>query len=87
MFVSQGIKDFCEAMIASPMDWVQGDYSFVNTKSRDLSIWTCNGVDFINIGGNGILNIFEKRYIARTIKQTMAAKLRCLADQPKEVPT
>ena len=73
--ISNGIREFCAAMIANPHDWVQGRYEFVNLKHRDLSIWTCNGLSFIKIGGNDGLTMAEKALVLRSVKLTMARKL------------
>ena len=74
-WVSKGIREFAEAMIANPHDWVQTDYYFVNKKHRDLQIWTANGVWFISINGNCGLSLAEKFYLLSAIKLTSARKL------------
>lgn len=73
--VSRGIKEFCEAMVASPHDWIQGQYEFVNLKHRDLAVWTCNGLPFVRIGGNDGLTMAEKVCVMRAVKLTTARKL------------
>ena len=73
--VSKGIREFCAAMIASPHDWVQGKYEFVNIRHRDMSIWTCNGIWFVSIGGNSCLTIAEKAYVMAAVKLTTARRL------------
>ena len=76
MFISNGIKEFCEQMIKQPNDWVQGEYTFTNKKHLDIAIWTCSGVRYIKIGRDKTLNFFEKRLIAKAIKQTKANQLK-----------
>ena len=76
MFISNGIKEFCEQMVNNPNDWVQGEYEFTNKKHPDIAIWTCNGVCYIKIGRDETLNFFEKRIIAKAIKQTKANQLK-----------
>lgn len=73
--ISQGIKDIAKQMIENPNDWVQGEYEFINRKNLDIKVWTSNGVLFINFRGNSGLNIFEKIYLNRAIKQSIANKL------------
>ena len=76
--VSKGVKEFCEEMVKSPDDWVQGQYEFINKNRADLSIWTCNGTSFITINGDKTYNILEKRLIVKAIKQTKANQLKSL---------
>lgn len=73
--VSKGIREFCDAMVANPHDWVQGAYEFINTKHRDLAVWTRNGTMFVKIGGNEGLTLAEKKYVMRAVKLTTARKL------------
>lgn len=73
--VSEGIREFCAAMIANPHDWTQGRYEFVNLKHNDLAVWTCNGLPYIKIGGNDGLTLAEKACVLRAVKLTQARKL------------
>lgn len=73
--VSQGIREFCAAMVANPHDWLQGQYEFVNLKHRDLAVWTCNGLAFVKIGGNDGLTMAEKMCVLRAVKLASARKL------------
>jgi hypothetical protein len=80
VFVSQGIKELCKSMIDNPHDWVQTGYKFVNIKHSDISIWTANGLSFIQINGNDGLSFCEKICVLRAIKLTIARRLN---DPPK----
>lgn len=73
--ISKGIREFCDAMIANPHDWVQQRYEFVNLKHPDLAVWTCNGLPFIKIGGNEGLSFAEKIAVLRAVKLTAARRL------------
>jgi len=73
--ISQGIKEFCENMVANPNDWVQGQFEFKNTKHPDIRIWNSNGVKYVKIGGNQGLTNAEKRHILKAINLTTARKL------------
>lgn len=73
--VSQGIREFCAAMVANQHDWVQGKYEFVNLKHRDIAVWTCNGLLFVKIGGNEGLTLAEKVCVLRAVKLATARKL------------
>jgi len=73
--VSKGIREFCDAMVANPHDWVQQHYEFVNKKHPDLAVWTCNGLPFIKIGGNAGLSFAEKIAVLRAVKLTAARRL------------
>lgn len=73
--VSEGIREFCDAMVANPHDWAQGDYSFRNKKHPDIAVWTNNGLPFISIGGNKGLTLAEKACVLRAIKLTTARRL------------
>lgn len=74
-FPSKGIREFCNAMIANPHDWVQGHYNFTNVKHPDMAIWTCNGLWFIKIGGNEGLSLSEKALVLASVKLTTARRL------------
>jgi len=74
--ISQGIKDLGKQMIEKPHDWIQGEFEFCNKIHRDIRIWTTSGVLFIEIGGLKGMNIFEKYYINRCIKQSIANRLK-----------
>ena len=76
MLISDGIKEFCENMVASPEDWIQGMYEFSNKKRLDIAIWTCNGTSSLKIGRDETLNYFEKRHIAKSIKKTKARQIK-----------
>ena len=73
--VSEGIREFCTAMIENPHDWVQGEYSFTNIKHRDMAVWTCNGLPYISIGGNKGLTLAEKAHVLKSVKLTTARRL------------
>jgi hypothetical protein len=78
MFVSEGIRNIGESMIDNPHDWRQGNYSFSHVKRPELDIWTANGALFINIGGNSCLGLFEKFYLSKCIKKSLANSLRTM---------
>jgi len=73
--VSDGIKKLGQQMIDNPLDWVQGQYEFVNRKNRDVAIWTCNGINSIKIFGFDGLTKSEKIYINNCIKMAIANRL------------
>ena len=73
--VSDGIKKLGQQMIDNPMDWVQGTYEFSNRKNPDLAIWTCNGINYIKIGGFEGLSYSDKVYLNNCIKISMANRL------------
>ena len=81
--VSQGIREFCENMIANPQDWVQGPYTFMNLKHPDIQVWTSNGLSFIRIVGNDGLTPAEKRLVLNAVKLTTARKLALGNNAPK----
>lgn len=76
MKISKGIKDICKQMIENPNDWYQGTYSFTNRTHQDISFWTANGLFFIQLNGNASLNISEKILVSKSIKQSIANRLK-----------
>jgi len=75
LFVSDGIKKIGQQMIDNPLDWEQGRYEFTNTKHTDVSIWTCNGIFFMQINGLKALSLLEKIYLNNCIKISIANRL------------
>lgn len=73
--VSQGVREFCAAMIANPHDWRQERYEFVNVKNPDIRVWTCNGLAHIQIHGNDGLTRAEKKLILKAVNLTTARRL------------
>ncbi len=74
MFISQGIRDLGQLMIIKPHEWTQTQYEFIN-RERNIVVWTSNGTLMISITGVPSLGLFEKFYINRCIKQSVANKL------------
>ena len=75
MVISEGVKEIGQQMIDNPHGWVQGDYEFTNKKHTDIRLWTSNGFFYLKLNGNDSLGIFEKIYLNRCIKKSIANKL------------
>jgi hypothetical protein len=78
--ISEGCKDIAKQMIDNPHDWVQTQYEYVNVTSKDIRIWTANGMTSIELNGNDAFNIREKAYLNSAIKKSIANRLL----KPKE---
>jgi hypothetical protein len=72
--VSEGVKMLAQHMVDHPEDWIQGQYHYSNTKSRDINIWTANGDSHIAFEGNKCLNKAEQKYLANAIKKSIAKR-------------
>lgn len=73
--VSIGVKEIGKQMIEKPLEWEQRHYEFINIKSKDIRIWTCNGWSFIKINGFNGLSYTDKIYLNNCIKTSIANRL------------
>jgi len=84
IFVSEGMKELGEDMVKNPKNWRQAEYNFEHREHADISFWTANGIFGLKMDGGVDMGLFERIYILRCIKKSLAQRAKEFAETLNE---
>jgi hypothetical protein len=76
--ISKGVRELGEDMVSNPLNWVQTYYAFTNKYHPEVSIWTANGLMFLEIRYGATFTFAEKLYIRSCMILSAARKVKII---------